>query len=302
MRFILDSLYIIVFLRLLNTLYSQIILLRNLTLLNISIILWSLLDFILLVLFLLSNHIKNFVWRTFGLSKSNNLTLLNLFRLHSSYTYLFHWIHIDREWQLVHPRASKTYSITHLVYTTSTKSEYTYNNTLYELIDKLKHQSSSNFISLNSYSTVYNFFNTYFYNDRDWDLRSYIQNIFNRTFGFGSLYLQGFIFILFIDACLTDDEPLWEPIEWSLVQSWILIIFSFAWIAENLIVSRYGSYTGRDKRVWLSWYKTFWLIEGYYIINYGAACIFVIVPFYFETNYNLSFVYSWWHWYSRVFF
>jgi hypothetical protein len=26
------------------------------------------------------------------------------------------------------------------------------------------------------------------------------------------------------------------------------------------------------------------------------------VPFYYETNYNLSFVYSWWHWYSRVFF
>jgi hypothetical protein len=124
----------------------------------------------------------------------------------------------------------------------------------------------------------------------------------NKSFSFGFYYLQGFAFILFIDACLTDDEPLWEPIEWSLVQTWILFIFSFAWIAENLIVSRYGSYTGRDKRVWLSWYKTFWLIEGYYAINYGVACVFVIVPFYFETNYNLSFVYSWWHWYSRVFF
>ena len=124
----------------------------------------------------------------------------------------------------------------------------------------------------------------------------------NKSFGFGFYYIQGFIFVLFIDACLTDDEPLWEPIEWSLVQTWILFIFTFAWIAENLIVSRYGSYTGRDKRVWMSWYKTFWLIEGYYIINYGAAIVFVIIPFYFETNYNLSFVYSWWHWYSRVFF
>ena len=123
-----------------------------------------------------------------------------------------------------------------------------------------------------------------------------------KSFGFSFYYIQGFIFVLFIDACLTDDEPLWEPIEWSLVQTWILFIFSFAWIAENLIVSRYGSYTGRDKRVWMSWYKTFWLIEGYYIINYAVAAIFVIVPFYFETNYNLSFVYSWWHWYSRVFF
>ena len=123
-----------------------------------------------------------------------------------------------------------------------------------------------------------------------------------KTFSYGFLYLRGLFVILFIDACLTDDEPLWEPIEWSLVQTWILFIFCFAWIAENLIVSRYGSYTGRDKRVWMSWYKTFWLIEGYYVINYGVVSFFIMAPFYFETNYNLSFVYSWWHWYSRVFF
>jgi hypothetical protein len=130
----------------------------------------------------------------------------------------------------------------------------------------------------------------------------WLRDLINRSFSFGFFYLRGFFVILFIDACLTDDEPLWEPIEWSLVQTWILFTFSFAWIAENLIVSRYGSYTGRDKRVWMAWYKTFWMIEGFYVLNYGAASVFVIVPFYFETNYNLSFVYSWWHWYSRVFF
>jgi len=130
----------------------------------------------------------------------------------------------------------------------------------------------------------------------------YFVDNFKRTFSFGFYYIRGIFFLLFIDACLTDDEPLWEPIEWSLVQTWILLIFSFAWIAENLIVSRYGSFTGRDKRVWMAWYKTFWLIEGFYALNYGAASIFVIVPFYFETNYNVSFIYSWWHWYSRVFF
>ena len=135
-----------------------------------------------------------------------------------------------------------------------------------------------------------------------YSLLIWIRDLINRSFSFGFLYIRGFFVILFIDACLTDDEPLWEPIEWSLVQTWILFIFSFAWVAENLIVSRYGSYTGRDKRVWMSWYKTFWLIEGYYVINYGVAIVFVIIPFYFETNYNLSFVYSWWHWYSRVFF
>lgn len=133
-------------------------------------------------------------------------------------------------------------------------------------------------------------------------LKIFFKELNLKTFSYGFLYLRGLFVILFIDACLTDDEPLWEPIEWSLVQTWILFIFTFAWIAENLIVSRYGSYTGRDKRVWMSWYKTFWLIEGYYVINYGVTCIFVIVPFYYETNYNLSFVYSWWHWYSRVFF
>ena len=130
----------------------------------------------------------------------------------------------------------------------------------------------------------------------------YIRDFSKRTFGFSFFYLQGLALVLFIDACLTDDEPLWEPIEWSLVQTWILFIFGFAWIAENLIVSRYGSYTGRDKRVWFAWYKSFWLIELWYIISYGAAITFVIVPFYFETNYAMSFVFSWWHWYSRVFF
>lgn len=101
---------------------------------------------------------------------------------------------------------------------------------------------------------------------------------------------------------LTDDEPLWEPVEWSLVQSWILFIFGFAWIAENLITSRFGSYTGRDKRVWVAWYKTFWLIEGWYILSLGAAALFVITPFYHEISYTLPLVVSWWNWYSRVFF
>ena len=132
--------------------------------------------------------------------------------------------------------------------------------------------------------------------------KHYINQILVRFLGVGLFYLYYSTFIMYIDACLTDDEPIWEPIEWSLVQTWILFLFTFAWIAENLIVSRYGSYTGRDKRVWFAWYKTFWLMELYYIINFGAAIIFVIVPFYYELNYNLSYVVSWWHWYTRLFF
>lgn len=130
----------------------------------------------------------------------------------------------------------------------------------------------------------------------------YVLETYRQTLGEGFFYLRGLFLILFIDAALTDDEPLWEPIEWSLVQTWIMFIFGFAWIAENLITSRYGSYTGRDKRVWFAWYKTFWLIEGWYVLSMGAAALFVIVPFYYELTYSMSFVVSWWNWYSRVFF
>jgi len=126
--------------------------------------------------------------------------------------------------------------------------------------------------------------------------------VWKKTLGEGYIYLRGLVILFGIDACLTDDEPLWEPVEWSLVQSWILFIFLFAWIAENLISSRYGSYTGRDKRVWFSWYKTFWLIELWYVLSLGAASLFVMVPFYYEITYTTSFIVSWWNWYSRVFF
>jgi hypothetical protein len=134
------------------------------------------------------------------------------------------------------------------------------------------------------------------------DFLIYLSNQYKKTFGEGYFYIRGLFIIFFIDACITDDEPLWEPIEWSLVQTWLLFIFIFAWIAENLIISRYGSYTGRDKRVWLAWFKSFWLMNLYYAITYGVASLFVIVPFYFELTYSVSFIFNWWNWYTRVFF
>ena len=151
-------------------------------------------------------------------------------------------------------------------------------------------------------STLLNFSLFYFLNNSVKLGLIYVLDTFKRTIGDGFIYIRGLFIIFFIDACLTDDEPIWEPVEWSLVQSWIMFIFLFAWIAENLISSRYGSYTGRDKRVWFSWYKTFWLIEGWYIISLGAASLWVMVPFYFEVTYSVSFIVSWWNWYSRVFF
>lgn len=131
---------------------------------------------------------------------------------------------------------------------------------------------------------------------------SYLRLIYKKTFGEGFVYVRGLVIIFWIDACFTDDEPLWEPLEWSLVQTWLFFIFMFAWVAENLITSRYGSYTGRDKRVWFAWYKSFWLLEFWYAISYASAALFVIVPFYYELTYNISFVFSWWNWYTRIFF
>lgn len=115
-------------------------------------------------------------------------------------------------------------------------------------------------------------------------------------------FIVSLLGVTYIDALITDDEPLNDPVEWSLIQSWVLAVFGLAWVAENLISSRYGSYTGRDKRVWVSWYKTFWLVEGWYVLSLGAAAVFVITPFYNELSYNLTMVAGWWNWYTRTFF
>lgn len=182
-----------------------------------------------------------------------------------------------------------------ILVTTTFDSKYNYNSRL---------NNNVLYYLLTNYTSYTNFNSSLFYSLIKSIRLTLINllNVFKITIGDGFLYLRGIFIICFIDACLTDDEPIWEPVEWSLVQSWIMFIFLFAWIAENLISSRYGSYTGRDKRVWFSWYKTFWLIEGWYVISLGLACLWVMVPFYFEVTYSISFVFSWWNWYSRVFF
>ncbi len=189
------------------------------------------------------------------------------------------------------------------------------------LIHNHNHNYSFNYLLSfkNFYSFINNFFIFYHFNNTNNLFSSFFSNfiktnlvfkqlnlyfleIYKRTIADGFLYLRGLFLIFFIDACVTDDEPLWEPIEWSLVQTWLLFIFIFAWIAENLITSRYGSYTGRDKRVWFAWYKSFWFVDLFYALSYGLASLFVIVPFYFELTYTVSFMLSWWNWYTRVFF
>lgn len=114
--------------------------------------------------------------------------------------------------------------------------------------------------------------------------------------------LANLLLALFVDILFFDDEPLWEPVEWSMIQSWILFLFIFAWIGELLIAARFGSYTGRDKRIWIGWYRTFWFLEYLFIVNFGLISFFIITPFYSEITYQTALIISWWDWLSRNFF
>lgn len=119
---------------------------------------------------------------------------------------------------------------------------------------------------------------------------------------YGSLIIFSTAIAFYVDSLISDDEPLWEPVEWSLWQSWIFFIFFFSWIAENLITSRYGSYTGRDKRVWFAWYKALWLFELWWMHCVVISALFIITPFYFEITYPTASPVLYWQWYTRAFF
>ncbi len=131
---------------------------------------------------------------------------------------------------------------------------------------------------------------------------TFLSTIFINLKTNGLVYLRNLLIIFLIDCLVIDDEPLWEPLEWTLVQTWLLYLFFFSWVAETIVTSKYGSFTGRDKRVYFSLYKTFWLIEIWWAINLLITGVFIVVPFYFETSYTLSSVVSWWDWYNRLFF
>ena len=109
------------------------------------------------------------------------------------------------------------------------------------------------------------------------------------------------IIVICCDSIISDDEPLWEPIEWSLWQTWLLFIFIFGWTAEVLITSSFGSFTGRDKRVWLVLYKIYWWVEFYLALSLGLLAIFAIIPFYFEQYSIAANWISFWIWYDKIF-
>ena len=141
-------------------------------------------------------------------------------------------------------------------------------------------------------------------------LQSKITSFFSvcKKFLFKFFELDGWVFfktvfiVILIDGLLLDDEPLWEPLEWSVVQTWIFYLFLFSWVAEVVFSSRYGSYTNRDKIVWIGLFKTYYGMLFWFLINMFIVTIFVTLPFYFEITYAISYSVVWWNWISSVFF
>ena len=136
----------------------------------------------------------------------------------------------------------------------------------------------------------------------------YIYNSFMKLINYINTILKFHIFVLInlciiflTDAFISDDEPLFEPIEWSLWQSWLLMVFIISWCAEIFISSIYGNYAGRDKRVWNALYKVYWLVQLYIMFSLFILTVFAIIPFYFELH-NCSAIWiSFWNWYNRIF-
>jgi len=63
-------------------------------------------------------------------------------------------------------------------------------------------------LNSNAYYTNYNF-NFFYFLQNSFKLAFiYFLDVFKRTIGDGFIYLRGLFIIFFIDACLTDDEPI----------------------------------------------------------------------------------------------
>jgi len=41
-------------------------------------------------------------------------------------------------------------------------------------------------------------------------------------------YIRNFFILFLVDSIVLDDEPLWEPFEWSVLHTWLLFIGIFS--------------------------------------------------------------------------
>lgn len=118
----------------------------------------------------------------------------------------------------------------------------------------------------------------------------------------GTVFFLAIIVILTLDGLLLDDEPLWEPLEWSVIQTWVLYSYIFTWASEVIFSSRYGSFTNRDKIVWIGLFRAYYGLLYWFFVNLVIVTVFVTLPFYFEITYAISYSVVWWNWLSSVFF
>lgn len=63
-------------------------------------------------------------------------------------------------------------------------------------------------INTTSFNTIYNINFFYFLHNSLKLTLIYLLDVFKRTIGDGFIYIRGLFIIFFIDACLTDDEPI----------------------------------------------------------------------------------------------
>jgi len=125
---------------------------------------------------------SNFI--TDSLEKLNFRNFISYVKSHiSDFNYIFHWDKLRES----HKKEVKKSTIKYV----SIKSNNPYN------------AKSAQLNALSTEDYLYTYFNNFVKN-----YFSLFLDNFKRTFSFGFYYLRGLFFILFIDACLTDDEPL----------------------------------------------------------------------------------------------
>ena len=121
---------------------------------------------------------------TDSLEKLNFRNFISYVKSHiSDFNYIFHWDKLRES----HKKEVKKSTIKYV----SIKSNNSYN------------AKSAQLNALSTEDYLYTYFNNFVKN-----YFSLFLDNFKRTFSFGFYYLRGLFFILFIDACLTDDEPL----------------------------------------------------------------------------------------------
>ena len=152
----------------------------------------------------INSTVENIIQTLYKIRHNLYLNLLNnnqislKYKFYSFFTkslFLYNYVYLSPYGSSI---CSKTNPITIKYYTTPLKNTLPSYYSLLNLANQLGYNSSK-FLSPKIKFTLYLYLNSFTF---------YIKNLVLKSFSFGFSYIQGFTFLLFIDACLTDDEPL----------------------------------------------------------------------------------------------